>query len=456
MTNFVFNRTRKPYISILKGRILPTLAPFERNFLDVPRRPGSIYTFTKTNARPLEIPVWIAKPRSFSFPKLREELAAWLLTDQPQLLTFDDDPDRHYVAMLESIDNFEIVNNQVCTTVLRFVCPEPYKFSDERRIRYVRGFTHVSKAIDNLGSVKTFPLFDVDVKEPLTYFALRNQTSSSTDYIQIGTAKEQFVHKEYEPETLILRDDMATTAGWSLMDFVDNGYVAGEIEATGSAFTPKLVGHVIQPPQWQGPALKRNIGQALQDFRSRVYVELWNTPEKRTGMIEIYFMNAQNETVCKLGVQDRHADRNHVTVKAQLGGLGNRVTLYGSPGGLYGADDAGAKDPRWWDNFSGCMEIIREGRDFYCYFSTIDSKGVHTYPRGTNRILHFRDNKSDFQSPITQVGVSFRISPETEKAVMKVTQIDVHRLNKHKNHKNFRLLRNLEIGCSSITPIIEF
>lgn len=400
---------------MLKGRDLPILAPRQYQFITVPKRPGAIHAGTTTDMRILDVPVLIKRPSNMTFPQLKEDLATWLTTEQAAPLRFDDDLDRVYFALLNSIDDLDIINKHTATTTIRFICPDPYKYSDEKPLFIANNTLNTFHNVDNLGNIDTYPIIKLDVKRQLNYFS----AVSEYDILQIGQAKALEI-PTYEPETLIFWDQMNTTLGWTQATYVDNGYVQGTIESDGFSFSPATYGEVIKPPKWQGPSLKKSIGKSLKNFRMEARVDLWNK-SKKTGMLEIYLLNAANQTVAKIGIEDRWEEADEVWAKARVGG-----NDYGS-----WMTSGTADKVENWNNFVGVLRIERNDKRYTAYISTIDpNTGEHLYPRGTNGSIFYYDNDGQYESDITQVQVAFRIYPDSQRAVMKVHDIKIWELNK--------------------------
>lgn len=414
---FSFNGSRKEYVkSIIKaGDVDPVMAKREHDLLEVPKRPGAIHMGTRTKLRPLVRVLLIERPDNLTFDRLKEDLAAWLTTEKAAPLTFDSDTDRTYFALLDDISDLEIFNDYEAKVTISFTCPEPYKQSDEKHVKIQASDYPKYSNIDILGHKETYPVVRLDVAKQLNYFALK----TDGDFFQVGQAEMIDAPKPYEPETVVFTDDMTTIGGWTQASSVDNGHVTGEIASNGEWFYPSKVGTTIEEGVWQGPTLKKSIGVPLKDFRAQINLYLGNTPAIRTGMIEVYFLNASNETVAKLMLTDKFATTNNVIAGAALGGTGNRTWIHSGGAGM----------PEWWDNYSGILRIERKNNYWIAYFSTIEN-GVHTRPRGTGGILNFNDINGVYADDITQVQVAFRINPGgSELADMRIHGITIWKLN---------------------------
>ncbi|KAB2335089.1 distal tail protein Dit [Bacillus mesophilum] len=409
---FSFNGERKDFVmTISKKRTY--WPPIQRSLLDIPKVPGSRLMHSKIGVRELSIDIEVEGVSQEDLRKRAEELARWLITDEPAPLVFDDERDRTYFALVEGeFDPTELVMRGYGT--IRFICPDPYKYSDIKSIRLFPNPSAIIQNVEVMGNIETYPVTRVEVQKKLNFFAL----VTGDDYLQIGEDAE-VDQTIVDPETLVFSDNMATTTGWGQATYVDNGYIAGNIISNGSSFIPETYGTVIKPPQWQGPSVKKSISKALEDFRAEALVEIENRGS-RTGMLEIYFLGSSNQTIAKIGIEDRQAVKENVIAKARIGD---------SDSGRWIATEE-ARQPEWWTNFKGMLRIQRKDKRWTVYFSPIDAKGEHTYPRGSDGSLTYFDVAGEFDEPITQVQVAFRIYPETERAGMKVNDLKIWELNK--------------------------
>lgn len=121
------------------------MGTIKRNFLSVPGYPGARLLNTQTDIRVLLIPVGIIVPDGLDLETLKEEIADWLITEQPVELIFDVEPNRTYLAVVdEGFDPDEFVT--LGKGILKFICPMPYKLGPvQKKIM----------AIDGDGDLKT-------------------------------------------------------------------------------------------------------------------------------------------------------------------------------------------------------------------------------------------------------------------------------------------------------------
>src|SRR4051812_2513306 len=109
--SFSYDSIKKDYIICERGKRRSAFAPITRNLLSIPGMPGSFLESTTTGVRIIEQPIYIKGKDRFTVRKLEEDLAEWLITDEPKELVFDDEPDRVYYAVVDgSLDIEDIVH----------------------------------------------------------------------------------------------------------------------------------------------------------------------------------------------------------------------------------------------------------------------------------------------------------------------------------------------------------
>ncbi|MEN0648920.1 distal tail protein Dit [Caldifermentibacillus hisashii] len=405
--SFTFNGIKKGYLRALVGIERPAWAPIEEEIIEIPGRSGGIITEEKIKVRRLNIPVRVYKKGFASLEDVEEDLAAWLITNEPKPLTFSHKPDRTYYAKVTG----ELVLDEYPEWgegVISFLCPDPYKYGPEVSVK----FTSDVFSVINSGTAETLPTFELEVLKPITLAMIQNQDN---EYIMLGKPAPidtpPFVRQE-----LVLHDTCDTITGWAPATYVDNGYLAGNIISTGGAFVVDKVGSAIEPYNWQGPAIKRSIGAPLENFKMEVLVDLLNVGANVTGMIEIYLLDSSNKTVMKIGIEDVWPAINQVQGKMQLGELdANRYHYYRTPDYPWG-----------WNNYSGVLRLERDGYKIRPYFALIDSSGREDWVASS---FIYYDYESKYQTPITQIQVAMRIWPTTERATMRVKDIKFWRYN---------------------------
>ncbi|MGM9924680.1 MAG: distal tail protein Dit, partial [Bacillus sp. (in: firmicutes)] len=323
--NFRFNGIKKEYIKVLKGRVLPILAPRAPQLITISNRPGAIQQGYTTDVRKIEVPIWINKPDGLSFGELREDLAEWLATEKPVPLQFEDEPGRVYYAMLEEIGNLELVNHQKATTTIRFVCPDPYKYSDVEKVFSFNPTDDTALYVENKGDAETYPNISMDFTENLTSFSV----IANDEFLMFGN--DDIDNSPVDPRPLVLHEDFSTLNGWTAASSVDDGIISGAFSSNGSAIRPETWG---TGSGWHGPSLVKGLPKQLQDFHVRCRFGNRASKVGQLGRVEVYLLDANGNKIGKIAL--RNGNPNAVTPLAQARIKNNYVVnTYGSFPGVW-------------------------------------------------------------------------------------------------------------------------
>jgi predicted phage tail component-like protein len=407
MSGMTFRGIKKDYITVLRGRKRPPWAPIQRNILTVPGFPGGYLQNTETGPRPLEVPVLIQADSFSDLQKLKEDLAMWLVTDTPQELIFDDEPDRVYFAVVDgSLDLDELV--RWGQGVIRFICPDPYKYGAEHTYNIPSG-TNIFD-IENTGTAEVEPKLKITVNQDITFLSVVRDDN----FIMIGKPQDEVSETKKQPLEVVIEDDMATTSGWtSANTYVENGDVTGSFSSSGSYFYASNFG---TGSLWHGPALKKSLPAALQDFQVEFIVEFKsNGDPKKMGRAELILLDANNQTVAKLAMKDVYQGYAENHAEMRVGNISTGTRLI--DGGPAKKDD--------WDDFYGMLRLSREGNIWRAYVAVIDSKGKHVKTRSET----FTDHKNQYMAPITQVMVHIAQRGTIAPADMKIHKVKVFKRN---------------------------
>src|SRR5699024_2913353 len=124
----IFNGIEKDYITVLRGRMRPFFAPLIRD-----KKFDSHLVKTDRGHRFIEVPVFIKYDSLEHFRTLTEDIAEWLVHDEPKVLSFKDETDRLYYALVDDTMNEDFLYNTGTESVIKFICG--YKYSQERTIQ---------------------------------------------------------------------------------------------------------------------------------------------------------------------------------------------------------------------------------------------------------------------------------------------------------------------------------
>lgn len=138
--NFKFDGIQKPYIKVLEKE-RPYWSTINRTISEVPGKFGGRLSSTEIAPLVISVKLLIEAESKMDLLDKTEDLAAWLITDKPKQLVFDDRPNRAYYAVVEgdAIPEMEIVS--FSTLEINFICPDPYKYGQEKQAVRIKKLT---------------------------------------------------------------------------------------------------------------------------------------------------------------------------------------------------------------------------------------------------------------------------------------------------------------------------
>ncbi|WP_242159612.1 distal tail protein Dit [Bacillus cereus group sp. BfR-BA-01431] len=357
---FTFNGKRNNKILSLQGIKRPVWAPLERTFLEVPHYSGGRLIRTQTKMRKILVPISILYSSPEEAEQLKEEIADWLITDQPQELIFDDAKDRLYLAVIdEELDLDELVD--VGTGTLTFICPMPYKLGAVQTHKFERSWTtEITSYFKNKGSVEAPALIEVDIENPSTFLDVWfGKYPSERNYFRIGypmTIEEKTVQERER----VMWDEMSTTVGWTP--------VTGQFDdMKGTGSFKVREGYALycddygQERGFHGAIAKKNIpGGPLQDFEMEAWVRLKSTNIGQMGRVEVLLLDEASNIVTRINMNDLYWDAEFTKAHMKIGNAG-------TPGSLRKLVDTSGAHPNTFNQFYGRLRIARRGNQWSVY-----------------------------------------------------------------------------------------
>ncbi|MED3923338.1 phage tail family protein, partial [Priestia aryabhattai] len=356
---FSFNGKRNSNVIPLQGKKRPAWAPLERTFLEVPHYPGGRLIRTQTKMRKIIIPVALFYESMEEAEKLKEEIANWLITDQPQELIFDDEKDRTYLALIdESFDPQQLVN--LGEGVLTFVCAMPYKLGPTKTVEFEMDGRGLIANVQNKGTVHSNPIIEIEITKPNTFLDVwfGGVSLSDRDYFRIGMPLKT-VEKPVERNQRLIWDEMATTVGWSKVSSMEDGDPVGEMKSDKYQFYCSDFG---TGKGWHGAAVKKSIpGGPVEDFIMQAYVTCKSKKINEMGRVEIAILDENSKVLSKIAMNDLYwqAEQNFGTMVI---GYDNKP---GKTGLIYESGDY----PNTWNQYYGRLWIARTGNVWEAYIS---------------------------------------------------------------------------------------
>jgi predicted phage tail component-like protein len=411
-SNFTFRNQRRSYLTVLRGRKRPAWAPVKRNILTVPNMPGGYHKSTDVDIRTIEVPVRIKAEDIADLQKTKEDLADWLVTESVEELTFDDEPDRTYFAMIDgACDLEELVDRGKGT--LTFICPDPHKYGKTKVQRSViQSDGTASLVARNEGSVEALPTFEIQVDGDYTNIDisngdLMNRIGRVVNIEDYATSREE----------RIFNDSLSTINGWAkTVGAVHiDGLATGNMKSDGSRFLPIDFGTMNDT--WHGPFYKKSIGQTLTDFRVETIVELVNTGEDKFGKVEVYVLDDDSLPVCMLTIKDVDSSGKRIYATLRTGG--------GDQGFRDLISTHGEKDNTFW-NFYGLLRIERVGTRWTAYVTVINrDTGKHV----ARSFVEYDDAEQQFTRSPTQVGIYMAQYGTRKVASLRAYDVKVYKIN---------------------------
>lgn len=356
MSSFTFNNERKKYIQIAKGWKRPTWAPLKRNFLSVPGYPGARLLNTQTEMRVLSIPVGIIVPDDGDLELLKEEIADWLITDEPVELIFDVEPNRTYLAVVDdSFDPDEFVTLGIGT--LTFICPMPYKLgATQKKVLAIDEGGNLKAKFRNNGSVESNPIIDITVGSQSPFLDVWNDN----DYFRIGYPVG-YKSKIVKEDERLINDDCSSLKGWEPFGGQIGKFLAsGSMEVVGGkAFRASDYGES-EPNKWHGPFVMKEIpkiGKKIGDFKMDIQFALQSTKYDQMGKTVAMVLDADYKVICQVDMSDEYMS-HEITLAHSVAGSGENEQLLSNETGYY-IDT--------FNQFSGHFALARRGNHWRVY-----------------------------------------------------------------------------------------
>ncbi|PEY43128.1 phage tail protein [Bacillus cereus] len=391
---FSFNGKRNPNVIPLQGKKRPAWAPLDHMFLEVSHYPGGRLLRTQTKMRKILVPIALLYDSAEEAEKLKEEIADWLVTDQPCELIFDDEKDRTFLAVVdETLDLDQLVDLGEGT--LTFICPMPYKLGKGQTVDFKKDVSGLVANVQNKGTVHSNPIIEIDITKPNTFLDVWfGETSlNDRDYFRIGMPLKT-VETPVERNQRLIWDEMATTVGWSKVSSMEDGEPVGEMKSDKYQFYCSDFGTAGKG--WHGAAVKKSIpGGPVQDFIMQAYVTCKSKKINEMGRVEIAILDENSKVLSKIAMNDLfwQAEQNFGTMVI---GYDNKP---GKTGLIYESGDY----PNTWNQYFGRLWIARTGNVWEAYISKFLPG---TEKDDSERFARWTDEKNYHMEKAAQIQIS--------------------------------------------------
>lgn len=366
----------EPYFRIkdIRGR---GLIQRQINSILVPGMDGEYPTSIETPAKILEIDIRIV---SDNLRKAVDDLNSILATDDPVPIIFPDEPNMTYYGTVEtSEETGERVHLGRHDTTIYIRRSDPHKYGPEKPFSFETDYFN----IENKGTAEAEPIFELEVKEPITFAMLQNQFD---EYNMIGRPIDVTDTTPFQKYERVFYSNASNDEGWTNANSGEiDGIVSGTMRTNGTRFQASSYG---TGSGWHGPAIKTSLPEVLTDFRVETFVSFYNkNVAGYVGRVEIYLLDELGNSVAKLAIKDT---QNGQALSVGESRLGDTTVNH------YMIDEQNA----YWNNFFGILRIEREGNEWRAYIAMVDSASGRHH---TRRSVRWIDTENQFTRKVAQV-----------------------------------------------------
>ncbi|KNE19673.1 distal tail protein Dit, partial [Virgibacillus pantothenticus] len=381
MSGMTYRGIKKDYLKVLRGKKRPPWATVERSILEVSGLAGGYLSNTAIKPRVISVPVLLENHNFSDLQKLKEDLADWLITNEPEPLEFDDEQNRTYYAIVDGdLDLEEMVSYGHGT--INFLCPDPFKYGKEQ----TKTFTSDMLTLSYNGTAPASPIFELEVLKPVTFAMVQNQFE---EYQLIGTPLEADM-ETVDTRKLLIEERGETLDTWSNTPTkVDGGVVAGRLSTDNDGITVPSYGP--DTNNWHGPALIKEISPS-QDFEIEMMVEGETGKPDQTYRIEFYAYDENMNVLGKMALLDKSLGINNKIAEGRIGGYEGRQQNYliSSQNYSYG-----------WPFFFGMLRLRRIGNQFEFYVTRVANNTKHVF--SLKKL--FTDNNNEYMGKLRYVQI---------------------------------------------------
>jgi predicted phage tail component-like protein len=319
----------------VRRSILPTV---NNSVQEVPGMAGAFLMNSNVGARRIEVDVYFVGTPSTPLDALEDvmeqthDIAAWLFTQSPLALEFDDEPDKVYYAMLAGDTDLDTVADYRAGT-LSFICYDPYAYADTPDEYTI---TAGEAAITNGGTVETFPVVEVTVDADTSFAEVI--CADTGEYVRVGAPAEEGSTPEGQTTTIFDEDcfemdwtpttyvtPLVTNGIAKLPDDIDNPMEMGADTSPYSPFPTvfsPLVGngYLGYGDAWHGPAVYRSVsGDPADDFyfECKSRISMWQV--QTMARLEWWLLDGSDNNLVRISLHDNWSSTQQLKWTVTLG-----------------------------------------------------------------------------------------------------------------------------------------
>lgn len=350
---------------MLRGRSKPPFSSLRRNLMYVPGMPGAHLQSTETDVLLINQPIGLTAENDEKALQLKDELASWLITDNPVPLEFEDEPGRiYYAVVVNTIEDFERFAISRRGTI-QFLCPDPFGYGQELNAN----FPSDSVALTNHGTAEADPIFEFEVLQPITFAMIQNgstddeHVTGDVQYQMIGRPSDDEV-EVVDAKVSVLYENGSTIDEWNnaSIDMVDINVdsVDGVMGTDGAGIRPDDYG---TPRERQrGPAVFKELPEGIQDFEIESTFDIISRRESENWRMVIYLHDENMNSIGHIGLKDNSRLYKR---RVPLGRVGPHIG--DDPDGISILGDASWHNDNARDTTLFYLRMKREGQQFSFY-----------------------------------------------------------------------------------------
>lgn len=285
------------------------LPPRALGLLDIPGMAGAYVNELKRGVRKITVDIYLLSSDVESNSALIDTVADILDTDEAKEMTISSHPGVTFYALLADDTPLQnLSDGREKSASLNFICPDPYKYGVEK----VTTFTDAG-TVRVGGTADTNPVITVEINKNTTFVAVGN--GDQINLIGNPVRQEQTT---IDPETDIYIGKCDSLTGWTVASAisVEASDITGTMKTDGINFYTDTYGTAVG---WHGPAIKRSLGQAVQDFRFDTSFFIGKTGNGQAGGVEISLLDANSLVICKLAMTKHYGELNTLYSKLRAG-----------------------------------------------------------------------------------------------------------------------------------------
>ncbi|MFD2133347.1 distal tail protein Dit [Pseudogracilibacillus auburnensis] len=296
--SMTFNGQKKPWLHLLEGRQKSPFAPIRNNLIRVNGKAGAYVSGKETDVLYITQPIGFVVDNDEHALQLKDELAAWLVTNEAVPLEFDDEPGRTYYAEIEgTIEDFSKFVDQR-RGVITFLCADPYSYGPEKTLTFPADIV----TIENQGTAKADPIFELEATKKTTFAMVSNQDD---EYNLVGQPVDEDGHEQIiDKRVSVLYENGSMIDTWlPTSDMTDDYFidVSGSMMTDDAGIRTQSYG---TGNRMHGPAVMKELPKTLQDFEIETTFDIISRRPEENFRMEIYFHDENMNMLGKLGIKD--------------------------------------------------------------------------------------------------------------------------------------------------------